>query len=166
MARDIARERKKSVLQILKDPNKYDQIKRLYNADVGPAQLGAKRSLQIHLHEVIGYQEGDTDFQQKFQLLQNSNLTYETLSVVQQTFVNFLSENELFVKEFSQVLPAEPVTDGSSSDDSSTKRKRKKLKKWKKTEEVVDKRAALNNGGPPPPLPAGPNQEVGNNLLD
>lgn len=151
MARDVATERRKSVLRILKDPNKYDQIKKLYNAEAEPGQL----YLIIHLHVIIGYQNGDTDFQQKFVQLQNSNLTYETLSGDQEEAVKGLSINALFVKEFEGVLPAEPVTDGSSSDDSRTQRKHKRQKNWQSTTEVVNKGNNLNNGGPPPP--AGPN---------
>ncbi len=129
MARYIARERQKSVLQILKDPNRYDQIAKLYNANVEPDQPFRKelqmvvQMVVLHktIHEIIGYQEGASDFQQKFEQLQEqSNLTYETLSDNQEEAVKDLSLNELFVKEFAGVLPAEPVTDGSSSDDSGT----------------------------------------------
>jgi hypothetical protein len=165
MAKEIARERKKTVLQILKNPNKYDQIKRLYNANVEPSQRLGKQLLKITLHWIIGYQEGDTDFQQKFQQLQVSNLTYETLSDNQYEALKVLSENELFVNEFCGVLPDEPVTDGSSSDDSRTQKRHKRRKEWHKTTEVSDKRDALNNGGPPS-SPAGRNEVVGNNLLD
>ena len=161
MARENAKEREKTVLQILKDPKKYDQIKRLYNSNEEPGQI----FLKLALHGIIGFQEGDTDFQQKFQQLQVSDLTYKTLSEAQYECLKVLSGNTLFVNEFRGVLPAEPVTDGSSSDDSRTQKRHKRMKNWDKKTEVSTKRVALNNGGTSSSQ-AGPNEVVGNNLLD
>eukprot|EP00531_Pseudo-nitzschia_arenysensis_P021102 CAMPEP_0116154892 /NCGR_PEP_ID=MMETSP0329-20121206/22020_1 /TAXON_ID=697910 /ORGANISM="Pseudo-nitzschia arenysensis, Strain B593" /LENGTH=158 /DNA_ID=CAMNT_0003651897 /DNA_START=266 /DNA_END=742 /DNA_ORIENTATION=- len=158
MARYIAMERQESVLQILKDPKKYDQIMRLYNANVEPGQGLENPYLKVQLHVIIGYQKGETDFQQKFQQLQDPNFTYETLSDDQKVALKDLSNNGLIVKEFRGVLPFESVTDGSLSDDSRDQRPYKRHKKWKTIAEVSDKRDALNNGGPP--SPTGPNEVV------
>lgn len=165
MARDIQMERKKNALQILKDPNKYDQIKTLYNANVEPIQELEKEYMKIALHFIIGYQGLEPNFQLKFEQLQKSNLTYEALSSIQCEALKSLSENGLFVNEFRELLPAEPVTDGSSSDDSNKQKRRKRTKTWDAEAEVSKKRRALNNGGPPS-SPPGPNEVVGNNLFD
>ena len=167
MAGIVAMERQKSALQILKDPNKYGEITSLYNANVEPAQGLAgleKHNLKVLLHVIIGYEEGETDFQQKFQQLQEPNLTYETLSDDQKVALEALSKNGLFAREFNRVLPSEPVADGSSSDDSNKKRSNKRRKWWKAQFEIDDKCEALNNGGPP--SPTGPNEVMFDRLFD
>ena len=143
MNREVAKERLEAVVRILKDEALYDRIAGLYNDDVAPDLLAGKETLKVCLHIIIGYQVGDTDFQQKFEQLQNSNLTYDTLSDEQEGAVKSLSGNELFVKEFENMLPAEPVTDGSSTDDSDTKKRNKRRKKWDVTKEVVEKTQQL-----------------------